>query len=208
MVLHFGLRVFKGKRGLNLTRENYAIVNNKNSFGICFSEDIYLDEEVKFYTKKWCEKQYKDCLMNFDLNMDYLSLLDHNEFRVEIENFVTQNSYFTEVNDLNPYDNKVGYYIMILDRYKQLYVETTKDIKKRIRQHWSVSKSFDRLLFPMGNVNSSILSIYSFRALDTTMRMKLTILLVMKINLLTNFRRSLYAIEWEAGRSMVVYFRQ
>lgn len=38
----------------------------------------------------------------------------------------------------------------------------------RIRQHWTKGKSFDRLLFPMGNVDSSILSIDSFRALDTT----------------------------------------
>lgn len=41
-------------------------------------------------------------------------------------------------------------------------------LKKRIRQHWTKRKVFDRLLFPISNVNKSIISIDSFRALDTT----------------------------------------
>ncbi|ANC75497.1 hypothetical protein ABE65_000905 [Fictibacillus phosphorivorans] len=168
MAYHFGLKVLDGKRGLKLKREKYAIVNNKNSFGIRFSRDIYVDEEAKIYTEQWCEKHLKECLDNFDLNMKYFSLLDHNEFCTEIEKFLKKNSLFTEVYDLNSYDGKAGYYIMVLDEYSQVYIGTTKDIKKRIRQHWSNSKAFDRLLFPMGNVNSSILSIDSFRALDTS----------------------------------------
>ena len=39
---------------------------------------------------------------------------------------------------------------------------------RRIHQHWTKSKSFDRLLFPMYAVDKSVLSIDSFRALDTT----------------------------------------
>nr|WP_269211995.1 GIY-YIG nuclease family protein [Zhihengliuella flava] len=55
---------------------------------------------------------------------------------------------------------------MILDDYKQIYVGQADDMRKRIKQHWSGAKQFDRLLF--GPVEVSILSIDSFRALDTT----------------------------------------
>ncbi|QGQ44898.1 GIY-YIG nuclease family protein [Metabacillus sediminilitoris] len=171
MAYHFGLKVLEGKRGLKLTREKYAIVNNRSSFRVRFSRDIYADEadeEGKIYMEQWCEKQLKDCLENFDLIIEYFSLLNHSEFCTEIEEFLKQNSQFTEVYDLNLYDGKAGYYVMVLDEYSQVYIGTTDDIKRRIRQHWSSSKSFDRLLFPMGNVDSSILSIDSFRALDTT----------------------------------------
>lgn len=155
MAYHFGLKILEGKRGLNLTREKYAIVNNKSSLG---SSELYTDE--------WCEKQLKDCLENFDLNMRYFSLLDHNEFCSEIQHFLESNNDFIEVDDLNLYDGKAGYYMMILDDYCQVYMGTTNDIKKRIRQHWSNSKSFDRLIF--GAIDSSKLSIDSFRAFDTT----------------------------------------
>ena len=31
MPYHFGVKVLEGSRGLKLTRENYAVVSNKNS---------------------------------------------------------------------------------------------------------------------------------------------------------------------------------
>src|SRR5690606_10535142 len=168
MPYHIGVKVLAGKRGLKLTREKYAVVSNKSSFRVRLSGDIYADEEGKIYTDEWCKTQLKECLENYDLNMKYFSLLDHNEFCMVIGNFLEQNEYFTEVYDLNLFDGKSGYYMMVLDEYSQVYIGTTNNIKKRIRQHWTNSKSFDRLLFPMGAVDSSILSIDSFRALDTT----------------------------------------
>jgi hypothetical protein len=164
---HFGVKVLEGKRGLKLTREKYAVVSNKNSLPH-FSMDIYADEEGRIYSNEWCAKQLEDCLKNYNLNMEYFSLLSHDEFNTEINIFFESNKCFVEVFDLNLYDKKSGYYIMVLDEYCQVYVGTTDDIKKRIRQHWSNSKSFDRLLFPMGAVDSSIISIDGFRALDTT----------------------------------------
>lgn len=55
---------------------------------------------------------------------------------------------------------------MVLDEYCQVYVGTSKDLKKRVMAHWSKTKPFDRLIF--GTIETSILSIDSFRALDTT----------------------------------------
>lgn len=167
MPYHFGIKVLEGKRGLKLTSENYVLVSNKNSL-VRFSMDIYADKEGKIYSDEWCQKQFNDCIKNFDLNMEYFSLLNHDEFNKETEEFLKRNMQFTEVFDLNLYDGKSGYYVMVLDEYCQVYIGTAVDIKRRIRQHWTKSKPFDRLLFPMGNVDFSILSIDSFRALDTT----------------------------------------
>lgn len=167
MIYHFGVKILEGKRGLKLTRENYAVVNNKNSLPR-FSMDIYDDEEGRLYSDEWCVKQLADSLRNYDLNMEYFSLLNHDEFNNEIVKFLKRNKQFTEVFDLNLYGGKPGYYILVLNEYCQVYIGTAADIKRRIMQHWSRSIPFDRLLFPMGNVDSSILSIDSFRAFDTT----------------------------------------
>lgn len=168
MPSHFGLIVNEGKYGLRLTREKYAIISNKNSFSIKFSADIYADEQGKTYKDEWCKKHLINCLENYDLNITYFSLLDRNKFNEEIKIFKRINKEFKDVKDLNLYDGKSGYYLMILDDYCQIYIGTTNDIKKRIRQHWNNQKQFDRLLFPMNNVNGSMLSIDSFRSLDTT----------------------------------------
>ena len=156
MAIHFGVKVLEGKRGLKLTRDNYAIVSNKSSF----------DHFSMEYTDEWCIKQLDDCLKNYDLNKEYFSLLNHAEFNAEIDEFIQNNKCFAEVLDLNLNGRKSGYYIIILDEYCQLYIGTSNDIKRRIMQHWSKNMPFDRLLF--GAVDSSILSIDSFRDLDTT----------------------------------------
>ena len=121
--------------------------------------------------------------------MEYFSLLNNDEFNIEINKFIESNECFVEVFDLNLYDQKPGYYLMILDEYCQVYIGTTDDIKKRVRQHWSNSKRFDRLLFPMGAVNSSIIAFDSFRSLDTTRIFAYTTKkhLMKKTNLSMNF---------------------
>jgi len=76
------------------------------------------------------------------------------------------NPQFKEVFDLNEYDGVAGHYIIILDEYNQAYFGITSDLRRRMTSHWSKTKEFDRLIF--GRVENSILSIDSFRALDTT----------------------------------------
>lgn len=152
---HFGVKVIKKKYELKLVRNEYAIINNKSS--------IY---KGKIYSDEWCKTQYKKAMENYDLNMEYFSLLDKKEFNEEINSFLNIYKEFKEVKDLKLFNGKSGYYIMILDEYKQLYIGTTNDIKRRIQQHWSKRVPFDRLIF--GTVDNSIMSINSFNALDTT----------------------------------------
>lgn len=169
---HFGVPVRAGKYGLELTRANYAVIDNKSSFRVklqgLVQRGAYADETGKYYTDEWC-LAYKDvCLQNFDLNMQFFSSLNHDEFEQEIANFLLKNKGFVEVRDLKEWQGVGGYYLMVLDKYCQVYVGTTDDIKRRIQQHWAKSKNFDRLLFPIYAVEKSVLSIDSFRALDTT----------------------------------------
>ena len=54
---------------------------------------------------------------------------------------------------------------MILDKYKQIYVGVTSNIKKRIKQHWNKIVKKDYLYNEFHNMP---MGIDSFKALDTT----------------------------------------
>ncbi|MBU5428420.1 hypothetical protein KQI41_18685 [Tissierella pigra] len=180
-VTHFGITMTLRKRGYKLTRDNYAIISNKSTFGknmiykkalenndeklIKSYSEIYVDQEGLIYRDDWCERRLVEVIQNFDLNMNFFKRLDHVKFQDEIVKFLYQTKFF-EIEDLREYSCP-GYYVMILDKYCQLYIGTSKDIKKRIRQHWGGAKmGFDRLI--CGPITKSKLSIDSFRALDTT----------------------------------------
>ena len=165
MVEHFGLKV---KEDSFLNRNNYAEINKKSSFKIIMPSVEYEDVENRIYSDKWCEEYQQKCLKNFDINMARFNQLDYSRFQNEIESFLSKHKNFVEIFNINELLNVSGYYIMVLDKYKQLYIGTTNDIGKRIKQHWSKKKQFDKLLFPMNNIENSKFSIDSFRALDTT----------------------------------------
>lgn len=180
-VTHFGITMNLKTRGYKLTRENYAIISKKSTRGknIIYIQALkdndekwierysrkYADEEGLIYRDDWCEQHLVTVMQNFDLNMEFFERLDQHKFEDEIGKFIKKTNFF-EISDLNEY-SKPGYYVIILDKYCQLYIGTTKDIKKRIRQHWGGGKMrFDRLI--SGQMTTSKLSIDSFRALDTT----------------------------------------
>lgn len=176
---HFGIAVRAGsKYGLKIDRETYAVINKRSSTHFPRERapklwdalnDIYEDEDHRFHTDEWCEAQQARALENYDLNMAYFSTLDRDEFNRAVEDAVAAQREMVEVTDLNKWEGKQGLYVMVLDEFKQAYIGVTSSdggIKARIRQHWSSSKAFDRLLW--GRVDESIISIDSFRALDTT----------------------------------------
>ena len=153
-MIHFGINFKKSKFSFSLTRENYIHPSKKSSF----NNTEYDDEYIISHTKH--------ALFNFDLNMRFFSKLDSEEFNRTIENFSRQYPQFIEIKDLNEYRYQSGYYLLVLDKYKQIYLGTTYDICRRIRDHWTKTKQFDRLIF--GSIFTSRLSIDSFRPLDTT----------------------------------------
>ncbi|MDE8037439.1 GIY-YIG nuclease family protein [Erysipelothrix rhusiopathiae] len=195
-MIHFGVRLRPGQLGPIMTREKYAPINNKVTGGKRMKEyddlkrnrgiavdrtsiydefegvkyQVYADEAGLFYTDEWCEMNQKRCLINYDLNIEYFASLDREDFEEEIKEFKIKYKSFIEIDDLNEYESTSGYYVMVLGEYKQVYVGTSNNIKRRILQHWSKKKEFDRLLWPIGNrgIYVSRISIDSFRAQDTT----------------------------------------
>jgi len=169
-IKHFGVIVQQSKYGFKLERSKYAEISKISSFKsrLMGLEGCYEDEEGRCYTDEWCTAHREKCLVNFDLNMKLFESLDHDVFDKEIGGFLEKHRQFQNVEDLTFFDKIPGYYMMILDEYCQIYIGTSLDIKKRIQQHWSKIKPFDRLMFPIGAVDSSVLSIDSFRALDTS----------------------------------------
>ncbi|MCK1999890.1 hypothetical protein MZM54_00650 [[Brevibacterium] frigoritolerans] len=155
MVKYFGMNIREKSDGMKLTRENYIKVRNVSSFG-----------SGKVYSEDFIEKHKEDSLYNYDLNMEYFCSLPKPEFNKELMRFVDTTKLFKEITDLAPLNKVSGYYIMVLDDYAQAYIGKSGNIKKRIQDHWSKQKEFDRLIF--GGKEDSILSIDSFRAYDTT----------------------------------------
>jgi hypothetical protein len=176
---HFGVTVRSGsKHGLHIDRETYALINKRSSTHLPREMNpalwdalakYYEDEDHRIHTDEWCSAHQARALDNFDLNMAYFESLDQSEFDRGVSEIVTSQARMVEVTDLNEWEGKAGLYVMVLDDHRQAYVGITNSsggVKTRIRQHWSTSKAFDRLLW--GSVHESILSIDSFRALDTT----------------------------------------
>ncbi|GAB2703725.1 hypothetical protein BKA24_001491 [Microbacterium marinum] len=178
-VTHFGVRVQRGSvHGLRLTRDTYTRVSTRNSlwFPRALSPrtwdarmEDFVDEDHRNYSEEWCTRARSLALENFDLNMAYFAQLDEVEFDDAVQTAVRSIAGVRVVTDLERWNAVPGVYVMVLDDYKQVYVGTTGrqvGVMKRIRQHWTNSKPLDRLVF--GTVSTSILSIDSFRALDTT----------------------------------------
>lgn len=169
-VTHFGENLQKHKYSFKLVRDEFALPNTKPSlpvFNSLVEQNAYVDDTHTRYSQEWCEEYRKVCLQNYDLNMKYFASLSKEDFNNELENYLCRHKGFHEIRKLAYCDGLEGFYIMVLDEYKQVYIGKTYDIKKRIKQHWTVTKDFDRVLLPMYNTDS-VFSIDFFRALDTT----------------------------------------
>lgn len=168
---HFGVKLINRGKAFNLVRDEFALINTKPSlpyFESLAAKNAYADEQGSAYSETWCTEYRDICLQNYDLNMEYFSKLDKAAFNKALSSFLSQYRRFVEVNNLNDFAGIEGFYIMVLDEYKQVYIGKTDDIKKRIMSHWSKTKPFDRTLFPMYAWETSTFSIDFFRALDTT----------------------------------------
>lgn len=190
-ITHFNIKIKQTDRNV-LTRENYCtpsrdvdyatkkiLEEGKAVFGRTghypssylspwceIPNDTFSDYE--HYTEEYVSKHYENCMRNFDLNMAYFENLDHLQFDRHLTAFVKKNK-FREITDLQETSGISGIYILVLDKYKQVYIgksQSAKGMKSRILSHWNGKKEFGRLIY--GSVDTSILSIDVFGALDTT----------------------------------------
>jgi len=147
MIKHFNLNIFE-KDSNNISKQNYLNLKFKN-------------RDIDFI-----EEQEKRIEYNYDLNMKYFNTLDFAEFDEYLTNF-TKKHKFVEISDLTKLKGVSGVYILVLDKYKQVYIGISEaGIAERIRKHWNDKKDPERLIF--GQAFNSVLSIDSFGALDTT----------------------------------------
>jgi len=142
-IKHFGVSLNNRSDGMNLTIEN-----------------IIPKSRINLVSLKQIGKVYE----NYRINMRYFHSLSHEVFNSELIRFANKHK-FKETHDLNTLNHLQGYYIMVLDKYCQIYIGTSNDIKRRIMQHWNSPGPKGYL---WGDIYHSILSIQSFRALDTT----------------------------------------
>lgn len=170
-IKHFGVTIKRFKYSFHINRDEFALFDPVPSLPAfsCFIEDrAYTDETHSKYSQEWGKRYRELCLKNYDLTMEYYKRLNKDEFNKAVNDFLDSHRRFKEVTNLDEYKEIEGYYIMILDEYKQAYIGKASNIKKRIRSHWSNTKKFDRVLLPAYNYKTSGFSIDFFRALDTT----------------------------------------
>jgi hypothetical protein len=176
-VEHFGELIRPGKYGHHLTREKYAMVNKKSSTRIpeyLLTDELrallskhYEDVEMTIHTDEFCSRHREMALENFDLNMAFFAQLPHESFEDALGEMLRKNKRLRPITNLKTLDEEGGVYVLVLDEYRQAYIgQASWDMRKRIKAHWSGTKQFDRLLW--GGVEESVMSIDSFRALDTT----------------------------------------
>ena len=92
--------------------------------------------------------------------------MDVNEFQEALGRVLESDPALEPVSSLPDWHEVAGVYVMVFDTYRQFYVGQATDIRKRIKQHWSSHKAFDRLIF--GSLYDSIFPVDEFLALDTT----------------------------------------
>ena len=175
-ILHFGESVRPGKYGFRLVRDLYALPNKTSSIYVpreMYSDEnwatldwMYEDAEHRKLSDEFCRLQRDAALENFDLNMAYFAQIPLVKFEGALTEALSGQKSLKRVSDLRTIEGVEGVYVMVLDEHKQAYVGQSWDMRKRIKAHWAGTKQFDRLLW--GNKYQSVLSINSFRALDTT----------------------------------------
>lgn len=110
-ITHFGITMALRTRGYKLIRENYAVISNKSTNGknVIYMHALKKNDEklIKAYSEIYADKE--GLIYRDDWCKKHL---------VEVSDYSCS-----------------GYYVMILDKYCQLYIGTTRDIKKRVREH-------------------------------------------------------------------------
>jgi hypothetical protein len=173
---HFGETLRAGKYTHRLTRDEYALVNKTPSTRRPREEYsdaqwaaeawAFEDEDHTRFSDEYCADQRAAALENFDLNMAFFAQLSGRAFLAAMTTMLDKHKNLRPVTDLAAFNGIEGIYVMVLDRYKQAYIGQAEDIRDRIKRHWNRTKQFDRLIF--GDKETSVLSVDSFRALDTT----------------------------------------
>lgn len=150
--------------------ENKALVDMADNCN-CYPAWVKYDwkNNSLVYNEEFIKRNKEAILKNLNLNLKFYTELDSEEFNKNLDKVLKlkKNNGLKKVTDLKEYIGKKGIYIMVLDKYKQIYIDQSKrDVVERIINHWKRKVEFENLL--IGKVNESKLSIDTFGMLDTT----------------------------------------
>lgn len=179
---HFGEKLRSSPYGFRVSRELYVSPSHKNHKPMprdaiahlwatnpeaaAISAAKYEDDEWKILTPEAWRQAARNALTNFDINMAYFTSLDESEFQVHLSEVVQSVRGMQEVLHLPDYEGVSGVYVMVIGEYKQAYIGQSTNIRTRVKSHWGASLPVSKAVF--GRVESSVMSIDGFRALDTT----------------------------------------
>lgn len=150
--------------------ENKALVDMADNCN-CYPAWVKYDwkNNSLVYNEEFIKRNKEAILKNLNLNLKFYTELDSEEFNKNLDKVLKlkKNNGLKKVTDLKEYIGKKGIYIMVLDKYKQIYIgQSKRDVVERIINHWKRKVEFENLL--IGKVNKSKLSIDTFGMLDTT----------------------------------------
>lgn len=143
------------------------MVERINSYPVWVKYD-WIDGQL-VYNEEYIRRKKEATIENFRLNMQFYEKLDKNDFDECLNKILSmkKNKGLKEVSDLKEFIGIKGIYVMVLDKYKQIYIgQSQRDVVARIIQHWSKKVEFENLL--IGSVDKSKLRIDNFGILDTT----------------------------------------
>jgi len=126
----------------------------------------FRDEEQTRFSDEFLLWNRDQAMRNLDLSLAYFDTLDAADFEEALGAVLAKGRSLHAVEDLSEWEGVEGVYVMVFDRFKQIYVGQSNNIRRRVRQHWTGRKSFDRLVY--GTPYDSILPVDELRALDTT----------------------------------------
>ena len=118
------------------------------------------------YSDKYFEDKKLEMIENYQLNMHHFKSLSTEEFNKCLDKFIRYHHNFKQVKNINEVLYKPGYYLMVLDEFKQVYIGVSYAVGARIIEHWTRIKPYDRRIF--GTYETSKFSIDTFGPLDTT----------------------------------------
>lgn len=80
--------------------------------------------------------------MWMDVLAELTDMRSEEGFNSSLNNFISKNERFTEIDNIDRLAGISGCYLLVLDKYKLYYVGQATDIRKRIMRHWSRSDFF------------------------------------------------------------------
>ena len=102
-------KAWKKNKAFKLIRDEFALVNTNPSlpfFSELAKKDAYIDVDGSSYREEWCLEYRELCLKNYDLNMEYFSMLNKTDFDNSLEYTILKRDLDSNshVNNLNYID--------------------------------------------------------------------------------------------------------